>query len=151
MNKRSIIAVLVVFGTLLIAIFANGFYAPSSESSINPTSQNQTADPSQPTLISTSPSPLNNAIVVPGQKIILVFSHPLENIPELKYNFEPAIEGLQSTLSSDKKSITFSSEKPLPLGQEYTLTIQQEAKFEGGKHLDKQYDFHFKTIEYKGV
>lgn len=150
MNKKTLIGTIAFFGLILIALFNYGFYNSEKTSSLNPPKQHQQST-EQPTLISTSPNPLNEAILIPGQSIILTFSHPLENLPELKYKFEPEIEGLQGQLSQDKKTVTFKSPKPLPVGQSYTLTIQQEAKFEGGKHLDKQYEFRFKTIDYKGV
>ena len=148
--KRSVIAMIIALGLLLIAIFGQGLYA-KTESKPQQDESKTLVNPDQPTLVSTTPSPLDKAILLPGQDIVLVFSHPLENIPELKHTFEPAIDGLESRLSPDKKTVTFSTKNPLPVGHEYKLTIQQQAKFQGGKNLDKQYDFQFKTIDYKGV
>ena len=152
MNKRGIIGTIVILGGILIALFAHGLYTPSSETAQKATtSEQQNIDPNQPTLLKTDPSPLNHAILLPSQKITLTFSHPLENLPEMKYSFDPEVEGLVGKLSEDRKTATFSAEKGFPVGQTYHFTIHQNAKFQGGKNLDKQYDFEFKTIDYKGV
>ncbi|MFA5932647.1 MAG: Ig-like domain-containing protein [Microgenomates group bacterium] len=150
--KQKIIGIIVVIGTILILIFKGGIYSKPAEN-LDKTFNNPTPTTIQtdtPEIISTSPSPLDNSYIWGTTAISITFNLPIENIPELKYKFEPA-SNIKTDLSNDNKTVTFTPIEPLKLGSEYLLTIPAEAKFLGKKTLGKSYIFHIRTIEYKGV
>lgn len=144
--KQKIIGLIVIIGAALIMIFQGGFYPKNSVSK----SETIKTQSNQPELISTNPSPLDKAIIWGMQPIEIAFNLPLENIPEMKYKWEPKAD-IKAELSGDKKTVKFTPVAPLPLGTEFILSIPAEAKFEGGKTLGKGYSFHIKTIEYRGI
>lgn len=146
--KQKITGLVVIIGAALIMIFQGGFYPKNSVSKQAPEEVKIQAN--QPELISTNPSPLDKAIIWGMQPVEITFNLPLENIPEIKYKWEPKTD-LKAELSSDKKTVKFMPVAPLPLGTEFVLSIPKEAKFEGGKTLGKSYSFRFKTIEYRGI
>lgn len=145
--KQKIIGIIAVVGTILILIFQHGFSSSKPAALLEKQNQIQTVNPE---IISTSPSPLDQAIIWGQQPIEITFNLPLENIPELKYKFEPQSE-LKVELLNDKKTVRFTPVKPLPLGVSYTLSLPASAKFDGQKTLGKDYIFSIRTIEYKGV
>lgn len=97
-------------------------------------------------IISTSPSPLDGATILPGQDITINFNKPLENAGQLKIRFDPAID-YQVKLSNDRKTATITA--PFELGKSYTLFILGESKFDGALRLGGDKVFHFKTIDFK--
>lgn len=154
--KQKIIAFIIAIGTILILIFQRGFSGSPAVEKI-PLESKQTQIQTQvqvqtdkPELISTNPNPLDEAIIWAQQPIEFNFNLPLENAPEFKHRIEPKYD-YKVDLINDKKTIIITPTKPLPLGQTFTITISRETKFDGKKILDKDYSFHFKTIEYKGV
>lgn len=154
--KQKIMIGIGIIGTILILIFQRGFSGSPAVEKIpleNKQTQVQTqvqAQINKPELISTNPNLLNEAILWAQQPIELTFNLPLENVPETKYRIEPSYEN-KAELVNDKKTIRITPVKSLPLGQTFTLFISKDTKFDGKKILDKDYSFHFKTIEYKGV
>ena len=105
-------------------------------------------------IISTNPHPLDEATILPFQSIEITLNKPLFR-SQLKHVFNPDIEhdvvvleGRDQEFGSKFKIIF---KKPLELGTGYSLLIQQSTHTEDGLSLDKEYIYHFKTIEYKGV
>lgn len=146
--KQKIIGIIAIIGTILILIFQGGLY-PKNKDQDEP----QITEPAQvltPGIIKTNPNPLDQATLWALQPIEIIFSIPLENIPEFKYKIDPSFDH-KVELSNDKKTLTITPTKPLPLGQSFTMGISGSTKIEGGKILGKDYTFHFKTIEYRGV
>ncbi|MDD2822595.1 MAG: Ig-like domain-containing protein [Candidatus Daviesbacteria bacterium] len=145
-SKQKVIGVIAIIGTILILIFQSGFYskpAAKREEINNPATQN-------PEVVSTSPNPLEKAIIWGTTPIEITFNLSVQNIPELKYTFEPESD-IKAELLNDRKTVRFTPNKPLPLGADYTLTIPAGAKFDDDKTLGKDYKVHFRTIEYRGV
>lgn len=144
--KNKIFWTIIILGLILITIFSIGLYPKSSIT--NQTVNEQTESPK---VISTTPSPLDEATILPTQPVSITFNMPLENLPELKYVIEPAID-LNVELSDDKKTVKFTPKENFELGQGYSLNIKSETKFEGKRTLGPEEKvFHFTTISYKGV
>lgn len=109
-----------------------------------------TVQSDQPQLISTEPSPLENATILPTQDIKLTFSHPIENGGEFKYKIEPELKHTIK-LSEDRKTVIISPIDAYPAGASFNLFIQPETKFDGGKKFNNDPIFHLQTIKYRGV
>lgn len=146
--KNKLVLGILILGIILIAVFKEGFCKNSVNT--NQISNTQTQNQS-PKIIATEPSPLDETTLLPTQTISVTFNLPLENLPELRYSIEPAID-LSVELSDDKKTIKFTPKENFALGQGYSLHIKSETKFEGKRTLGPEEKvFHFTTISYKGV
>ncbi len=149
--KQKIMIIIAIVGTILILIFQRGF-APS-DNQVDPVTQEvkNEAVSSEPKVISTIPSPLEEAIVLPSQAVEITFNLALENVGEFKYRIEPKPEH-KIELSNDRKTVKIIPVKPFPLGSTYTLFITSaETKFDGKKRLSGDITYHFKTVEYHGI
>ncbi len=146
MTRNKIIGLVILIGSILIAIFSAGFYSNSLQS---PREAN-TSQSTDPTVVKTNPKELDQSTILPNQTLEIFFSHPLENVPETRWSVEPQAD-YKAELSDDKKTLKLIPNSPLNLGQSYTLFIKAETKIEGKKTLDKEYQFHFKTIDFKGA
>lgn len=143
--KKKIIAAIVVIGITLMIIVAKGFGGDPTP--VPDTAQVQTE---HPVVVSTNPSPLDEATVLPTQTIEVTYNQPIENRGEVKYEISPETQ-VKVELSDDRKTIRFIPEKPFELGQGYTLIIKNGTKFDNNKRQDGDKVFHFSTIAYKGV
>lgn len=101
-------------------------------------------------VIKTDPDPLEWAVVLPDQEVSLTFTDPIENTGEFKHLVTPEFE-YEMRLSNDKKTVFIKPKSVYPLGEEITLFIKPETKFVGGKKLDKELIYHFKTIQHRGA
>lgn len=105
-------------------------------------------------ILSTNPSPLENATILPTGTIEITFNKPVV-VSEFKHRFDPELEHEVEVVSGINNSYgqTFkiSFKKPLQLGSGYTLFILPNTHTENGLKLDTEAVYHFKTIEYKGV
>lgn len=141
---------LIIVGIIVVIVLGKLFSAKNPTQKIltppSPTSQQS----ENPQLLSTSPSPLDQATILPIQVLEFIFNQPLVNVPEVKWTLEPKAD-LQATISDDRKTFKLTPQKPFTLGVLYTLTIKADTKFESKKFLDHDLQYHFKTIEYKGV
>ena len=146
-SKAKVIAVLVALGLLLIAVFSSGIYSNSHEQAEN--TGVQQAD-GKPMIVQTNPKDLDQSTILPNQTLEIYFSEPLENVPETRWSVEPQAD-YKAELSDDRKTLKLIPNTPLNLGQSYTLFIKAETKIEGKKTLDKEYQYHFKTIDFKGA
>ncbi len=140
--KKIIIFLAVI--TIVIIILFLWQNKPQQISSPAPTPLQET-----PQLISTKPDPLDETIVSSTEVIELTFSRPLENVPEFKIKIEPKPD-YRVELSGDKKTAKIIPVAPFELGTTYTLFVTQDSKFEGGGKLEKELNFHFRTIKYRG-
>lgn len=148
--KQKIIAAVLIIGSFLILVFQRGIYKPISTA--NPTSSPKAEiNQDKPVIVSTKPENLDNAIILPTQIIEITFNMPLENRGEFKNKLDPKLD-YEIELSDDRKTARIIPKTTFSLGTTYTLFIySNETKFDGGKKLDHDYTYHFKTIEYKGV
>lgn len=135
-------AIVAAVGLLLIYIFQQGLAGKAPES--------QNAEEENPRIVSTSPAPLDQTVLLPTQSFEITFNLPLQNNGEFKNRIEPDLE-YKVELSSDRKTARITPLKPLALGQGYTLFILPDTKFDGAKNLNQELIFHFKTISYKGI
>jgi hypothetical protein len=150
--KQKIIAAVVALGLILIAIFNFGLSTPSKdESEATPEAAVNEARTDKVVVVSTNPANLDGATILPTQPIEITFNLPLENEPELKRQWDPEDTDVKTELSSDRKTVKFTPNKPLIFGEDYTLTIKVDTKFEGQKRLDNELIYHIKTISYSGV
>lgn len=172
--KQKIMIIIGVIGAILIAIFQHGLFPrsplslalsvsellasrsertpslPAGKANPQPSSSVSELPTNNPELLSTNPSPLNDIVILPNQTIEFTFNLPLENAPEFKHQLIPAAK-YKMELSGDRKTIKLVPDPVFQLGISYTLTIKSEAKFAGNRTLGKSYEYHFRTIEYKGV
>lgn len=156
--KQKIIAIVVAVGIILILIFQQGLY--SNEAPVLDTQSSPTPTPTptqessldvEPRILSTNPSPLEEAILLPSQGFIEInLNQPLVNGPEFKIRFDPQIE-YKTELVNQNKTAKIVFTKPLGLNQSYTLFILPESKFESGKKLPGETVYHFRTIAYRGI
>lgn len=148
--KQKIIIIVVIIGAALILIFQRGLYdkpaAQSTPTKSEPT-QTQTTDPQ---IVSTNPTPLENSIIFPTQTVEITFNQPLENRGEFKNRLEPTAS-YEIKLSDDRKTAKIIPTIPFKLGTTFTLFILPDTKFDGHKTLNREIIIHFRTIEYKGV
>lgn len=144
--KKKIILIVVAAALVLIGIFAKGF---GGQPQVAP-EEKQAEESTVPLVISTNPSPLDNATVLPTQVIEITYNHPIENPGEVKYSIDPEID-VKISLSDDRKTIKVTPNKPFNLGGGYTLVIKGDTKFDGGKRQDGDKVYHFTTISYRGV
>lgn len=150
--KSKLIWIVLSFGALLIALFSSGLYSNMLSFSDVAKDSSQTASIStdgRPAIVKTVPDSLDQATILPTQVIELTFSQTLENLPETRWEVQPAAD-IKSELSDDKKTLRLIPSTPFNLGQSYTLFIRPETKLEGKKTLEEEYIYHFKTIEFKG-
>jgi len=152
--KRKITLIILIIGAFLIWIFQNGLYQqeeiPKLEQKID-LSVNDSKD-EKPKIISTNPDPLNNSIIIPSQVITLTFNHPLENIGEFKYRIEPEPPEIKVELTLNRRTVKITPVKPFLPGTSYTIFIQSyDTKFDGGKRLENDLSYNFRTIEYRGI
>ena len=113
-----------------------------------------TVNLSQLSVVSTKPSSLDEATILPNSSIEITLSKQV-SLSQFKYHFDPSIPNNIETIGPTSKDgalafrITF--KKPLDLGQGYTLFIDPDTKTNSGTHLDHGYNYHFRTINYSGV
>ena len=103
-----------------------------------------------PQITSTSPSPLDQTILLPDQAFSISFNQPLEGLLALKTSSEPKLD-LDIKLSDDRKTLTVKPKKSYQLGGGMTFTILPDTGFEDGSKLGQEEVFHIKTIQYKGI
>lgn len=147
--KQKIAIIIAIIGAVLLFIFNRGLYSnpPSSQSSDTESNQVQNQDPK---IVSTKPSPLDQGTILPNQSIEITFNLPIQNTGEFKNTMDPKID-YKIELSSDRKTVIITPDKPFQLGTGYTLFIKPDTKFDGAKNLNRDIQLHFKTIDYKGV
>lgn len=145
--KKKIIWIVLGIGAVLITVFSSGLYSNTSKTALSNISDGSSASGS---IVQTNPKDLDESTILPNQTLEIYFSAPLENVPETRWSVEPQAD-YKAELSEDKKTLKLIPNTPLNLGQSYTLFIKAETKIEGKRMLDKEYQYHFKTIDFKGA
>lgn len=148
--KQKLMIAVAALGALLVLIFQRGIYPKSNTQPIPGEASKNTQNESIK-IVSTNPSPLDEATILPVQTIELTFNYPLENTGEFKHKFEPEYKGYDLKLSNDRKTITITPTKPFKLGTTYTFSVLPDSKFDGKRVLKESFTYHFRTIEYRGV
>lgn len=151
LNKK-----ILLFLLFIIVLFAAVSYYKTAKTNIpdktspapSPTPTSSQNEP--PKIVSTTPDPLENAIIGATSAIEIVFNRSLENVGEFKIRLEPKID-MKVELSQDRKTVKIIPTKPFELGVTYTLFIGPETKFDGIGRWGEEKIFHFKTVTYKGV
>lgn len=143
---------LLIFGVILFIIFQK---QPAQPAPINqtptPTPRPSPLDTDEPHIVSTNPSPLDEAIILPNQTLEITFNRSIENIGEFKNDLGPKPVDYKVELSSDRKTAKIIPTKPFMLGRTYTLRILPDTKFDIKVELKREIIMHFKTINYQGV
>lgn len=151
LNKNSIIAIIVAFALVLIAIFAGGLYPKPGLDSTQSSNESQPVDPNTPRLVSTSPEGLKEGVLItPSQVLEISFSHPIENRGEVKYQVTPEVE-YEIELTDDRKTVLLKTKRPYETGRGFSFIIKQDTKFDGGKRLPYDEVFNFNTIPHRGI
>lgn len=150
--KAKLMWIILALGVLLIALFSSGLYSTMLGSSTQNTSPPvTTSTPSdEPSIVKTIPDNLDQSTILPNQTLEITFSHTLVNLPETRWEIQPSVD-IRSELSDDRKTLRLIPNTPFNLGQGYTLFIRPDTKIEGKRLLEKEYIYHFKTIEFKGA
>lgn len=152
--KKKIMIAVALLGALLILIFQRGLYSQDSQSSKPQQTQDKEIQDEETDeeikIISTNPSPLDNTIILPTQTVEITFNYPLQNIGEFKNKIDPKAD-YKVKLSDDRKTVKISPAKNWGLGTTYTLFILPDTKFDDKGNLNKDFIYHFRTIEYKGI
>ena len=117
----------------------------NNKQSSAPVAQNES-----PRIVSTTPDPLDNAIIPASQIIEITFNRSLENVGEFKVKIEPKID-FKLELSQDRKTAKIIPAKPFDLGATYNLSIGPDTKFDGVGAWGQDKNFQFRTIKYTGV
>lgn len=140
----------ILLGILTVFLIAkdNG----PKEKTINhqPFQTDKLSENEKPTIVSTKPDPLEEAVISATEQIEITFSHSLENEDQFKNRLEPKVD-YKIVLSQDRKTVKIIPQKPYDLGSTYTLFILPDSKFDGIGQWGKEKIFHFKTIKYRGV
>lgn len=149
MNKK--LKLLLVFLFLILGIILSFKLLPLNKD--KNTTNNQTQS-DQLKLISTNPDPLDNVTIIPTQDLEFTFNKPFYK-SEFKHKFDPLVEHDVEVVNGEnsERGSTFRIKfrKPLPLGSGYTLMIEASTKIDEDHKLDRDYIYHFRTIQYKGV
>ena len=113
-----------------------------------------TSQEEQLKIISTDPDPLEGSTILPTQYIEITFNKPLF-VSQFKHRLDPEVDHEVKVINGRDHAFgqTFRIifKKPLELGSGYTLFILSDTKTEENLGLDKDFDYHFSTINYKGV
>lgn len=140
-------ALLIIFITIIIVIVGLILKQNSDKSVQNPPKE-------ELKILSTNPSPLEDATILPTGFIEITLNKPVVT-SEFKHRFDPELEHevevINGINSSYGKTFKLHFKKPLQLGSGYTLFILPNTHTEDGLKLDKEIIYHFKTIGYRGV
>ena len=150
MSKKTILIVIA-----LLILISGGFYIykqrdDSQQPVGDPQKTQAQSDSNWPEIISTNPSPLTDAIILPDQTIELTFNTPLIDQYETRTVIEPKIE-YKMEFSSDKKTLKIVPLEPYKGNTGYMLHINSETKFQNGKDFGRRQTYGFRTLDYKGI
>lgn len=142
MNKKSVFIIITIIFLALV------FFLVKNKPVTTPTPPSN-----QLQIISTKPSPLDEATILPTQNIEITFNKEIV-LSEFKHKFDPEVEYETEVIDGKNnlgKTFRIKFKKSLQLGSGYTLFILKETHTEDKELLDKEYVFHIKTINYRGV
>lgn len=147
---------LLVVGVFVLGlVFSFSFKDKFLKSPENPTDPEATYKVSEDKLeiVSTNPDPLEGAVILLTQTIEIKFNKRL-SVSEFKHRFDPEVEHEVEAIYdkiSNTTSLKIKFKKPLNLGSGYTLFILSNTASEDNKLLEREFNYHFSTIKYKGV
>jgi hypothetical protein len=153
MNKKTLIAILTALGLLLIGIFYQGLYRkePEFKQQTVVETPSPIPNPDEIMLVSTQPDLSQEPTISSLQPISLTFSYPLTFDPEKgRIKFEPEVD-FKSELTNESKTLVVTPLEPFESGQNYTLHLTSELKFDKGKKLGKDIDLRFRVIKHSGL
>lgn len=135
---------------LLGMIILVGFFVWKTKSQINPVTTQQEFLK----IVSTNPNPLDEATILPTQSIEITFSKPIFK-SEFKHGLDPEIDHEIEVVSGESKeygkTMRIVFKKPLEFGSGYTLFILQNTHSEEKLTLEREYQYHFRTVKYNGI
>lgn len=151
-KKIALVFIIIIIIITVILIAKGNIFMPwqKTSSQPTPTSQPSVSEKDPPQIVSTKPTPLDDAVISGTNTIEVTFNRPLENEGEFKVKIEPKVE-FKVSVSNERKTGVITFQKPLELGMSYTLFIGPETKFTGMGRWGEEKIFHFRTIPYKGV
>lgn len=141
---------LVLTLTAIFLVVKNKKQESLSSPAQNPPEVIQISENEKPQIVSTTPDPLDGAIVPSNQQIEITFNRPLENEGEFKLRIEPEIK-YKLTLSNERKTAEIAPQEPFELGHEYTIYITSDTKFTGYGDWGEEKTFRFRTVKYRGI
>ncbi len=152
LKRLKLVILLVIIGVIGLTVFFNYRDSSNSEKQSNSSEKAETpASPNdRPKVVSITPTPGENNVLLPTQPIEITFNIPVQNGGEFKHKLDPKLEYDIST-SNDRKTIIIKPKSTYPLGQGITLIISPETKFDNQQKLENEVIYHFQTIQYKGV
>lgn len=150
MRQKLLMLVIIIGVVLLVVFYLKNNNQPVSGNTPAPLPKPNQNSSDKPSIISTKPEPLDEAIIPVSQIIEITFNRPLENVGEFKVKIEPKVE-FKKELSSDRKTAKIIPTNPFELGTTYTMFIGTETKFDGVGNWGEEKVFHFRTIKYRGV
>ncbi len=154
--KNRLVVIIIAIGLFLLALFYKGIYPTGNvipNSFRNPETLKQVqGNKEEIQLLSTNPDPLENATILPDKVVEVTFNRALPSADALMYKIDPKID-TKVELANGGKTVRFVAK--FELGQGYTLFILPDSSFidtkEAHQKLGKEYIYHFKTIDYRGV
>lgn len=147
-TKTNIIGIIIALGLLLLGIFFNGLYEPNG---LEQTSNQKQVQSNNVTVVSTTPSKLDESTILPNQTLEINFSDGIEQSQKkVQLTIEPTVD-YKVEVTNGNKTLKIIPNKPFGFDQAYTLKVTTDTNFEGGKKLDNDVVYRFKTIPYKGV
>lgn len=123
---------------------------PQTQKAESKEKENQLSETKKVSIVSTKPDPLDNIIINSGQVIEINFSNPLENTGEFKHRITPAAD-YKLELTGDRKTLKIVPVKPYELGNEFTLVISPETKFDNGARMEHEAIYHFHTVAFRNL
>lgn len=158
-NFKKVSLIILIIFLIVIAIYpVKKLLSKQPQEANNPpgTSSNQQSkettqsDSKKVSIVSTNPDPLDNIIINSGQVIEINFSNPLENTGEFKHRITPAAD-YKLELTGDRKTLKIVPVKPYELGNEFTLVISPETKFDNGARMEHEAIYHFHTVAFRNL
>jgi len=151
MKKQIVILILILSAAGVLFIVKGNFKKADQEN--QKLSQGKQPAEDELKIVSTTPDPLEGATILPTQNIEFKFNKQIA-VSEFKHRFDPNVDHNVEVNYNKQTNITIVTikfSKPLDLGNGYTLFVLANTDSEDGKKLNRDYNYHFSTIKYKGV
>lgn len=148
--NKILVGFVAVVGLVLILVFKNGLGGAGEVKKIQ-SGNKPVISAEKVEVVAVSPANLDGSTIPANQVIEVSFNKAVDESQEkLRLTVDPQAD-VNIELSADKKTVKVTPKKSYELGQGYTLSIKGGSKFEGGKELDQDVTYGFKTIPYNGV
>lgn len=136
---------------ILAIVLLGGFLYKNSFFKSSPKT---TEVPKQLKIVSTNPTPLEGATILPTQYIEINFNYPIVD-SEFKHKLDPELDHEIQVFNGKNsrwgQTMRIVFKKPLQLGSGLTLFILGNTHTEDGLKLNQDFIYHIRTIGYKGV